>query len=399
MTWSSMRKLPLIFVLVIPLLGSCSHSQEPTAKQQAMDRWNKARSTVLIGLAMDQYSNGNFDKSRATVDEAVKLEPMNLAAHLLSSKLYIETGQLEAAERELEVAQQVDPKDAQADYLLGVVYQRWQQPEKALGFYQSAYEKSPAELAYVIARAEMLVALDRRPEALALLESKVSYFEHSGAIRDEVGLLLLQEKKYPEAVEMLRRASILTPDDMTIREHLGRALYEEKEYAEASRVLSELVANSKYERRGDLLMMLGECQLQTGHSAGAVQNLQRASELLPDSAGVWISLARADVQLSSFHRAETALRQALTLDANSGEAWLLLGFVQLQEARVDEASDSFDRAVRINPDDTVSLCMLGLSLDELGRTRQAATYFERALEIHPGDAMATELMARLEAHE
>ncbi len=71
----------------------------------------------------------------------------------------------------------------------------------------------------------MLVAMDRRPEALTMLQSKVTYFEHSSVIRDEVGLLLMQDGQYPQAIEMLRRASILSSDDLTIKEHLARALF------------------------------------------------------------------------------------------------------------------------------------------------------------------------------
>ena len=48
----------------------------------------------------------------------------------------------------------------------------------------AASDKAPADLAYVIARAEMLVELARTNEALALLQEKVNYFENSPAIRD-----------------------------------------------------------------------------------------------------------------------------------------------------------------------------------------------------------------------
>ena len=209
------------------------------------ERWNEARSTVLAGLAADQYQNANFEKSRATIDQALRLSPDNAAARLLSAKLYIEAGSLEAAEQELTRASQSDSARAEAEYLFGVVYQRWQQPQRALECYQHACDKSPAELAYVMAKAEMLVAMGRHDEALTLLQSKVAYFEHSGEIRDEVGLLLIQDRRYPEAIEMLRRAGILSPDDLTIREHLAMALFYGKQFAESADLLSALLSERK----------------------------------------------------------------------------------------------------------------------------------------------------------
>jgi tetratricopeptide (TPR) repeat protein len=395
----TMRKSCLLGLLMLGVLASCSDSQGPSQQQAAMKQWNDARSGVLVGLAVDQYNNANFDRSRTTIDEAIGLSPDSAAAHLLSAKLYIEAGQLEVAERELALARHADPNRAEADYLSGVIYQRWQQPERALEYYQHACDKSPAELAYVMAKAEMLVAMDRRPEALTMLESKVTYFEHSGVIRDEVGLLLMQDMQYPQAIEMLRRASILASDDLTIKEHLARALFGGQLYAEAAGILSELVNNEKFNHRPDLLTMLGECQLQSGRAGDAIESFQLASEMTPDSVGVWLGMARAQLQLNSMRRADLALRRCMSIDPKNGEVYLLLGYLRLRESRLDEAHVAFARANQLDPADTVALCMVGLTLDKLGRAPEAAAYYQQALKIKPDDEMATRLMARLDTHE
>ncbi len=394
----TMRKSCWLGFLMLGLLAGCSDSQAPS-QQIALRQWNDAHSAVLVGLALDQYNNGNFDRSRATVDEAIGLSPDNAAAHLLSSKLYIEAGQLEVAERELALARRADPNCAEADYLSGVIYQRWQQPERALEFYQHACDKSPAELAFVMAKAEMLVAMDRRDEALTMLQGKVTYFEHSGVIRDEVGLLLMQTGQYPQAIEMLRRASIVSPDDLTIKEHLARALFGGGLYAESADVLSELVTSEKFDHRPDLLDMLGECQLQSGRAGDAAANFQLASVMIPDSMGVWLGMARAQLQLDSLGRADFALRRCLAIDPNNGQAYLLLGYLRLRQSRFDDAHEAFLRASRLCPADTVALCMIGLTLDKLGRAHDAAAYYQLALKIKPDDEMATRLMARLDLHE
>src|ERR1700721_2432119 len=58
-----------------------------------------------------------------------------------------------------------DPKNAEADYLSGVIYQRWQQPDKALQYYQAAVDKAPTELAYLMAKVETLVAMGQETRA------------------------------------------------------------------------------------------------------------------------------------------------------------------------------------------------------------------------------------------
>jgi len=378
------------------IVGCASATKSPGATEQARKDWNDAQSTVLIGLASDQYKNGDFEKSRATVDQALRMTPVSTAAHILSAKLYIEAGQLEPAEGELTETRKLDPGNAEADYLCGVIYQRWQQPEKALEFYQSACTKNPAELAYVLAKAEMLVSMDCRDQALTLLQSRMGYFEHSGQIRDEVGLLLMQEGRYPEAIEMFRRAGILESDDQTIKEHLALALFFNDQYSESAGILSDLIADPQFNHRSDLMVTLGECQLQTAHAPEAVVTFQAASEISPDSTGVWFGLGRAELQTGSLRQAELALRHGLALDAKSSEGHLLLGYVELRQSHVSEAYASFTRANQLDPSDTVSLCMVGLTLDRMGRKEQATDCFQQALRMKPGDQMAGQLLTNLD---
>lgn len=391
-----MRKYLRSTVLLLLSLGACSTAKEPTAQESARRQWNDAQSSVLIGLASDQYQNADFDKSRSTIDQAIRLSPTNAPAHILSAKLYIEGGQLELAEGELNVARRLDPGSAETDYLCGVIYQRWQQPQRALECFQYACDKAPSELAYLLAKAEMLVAMDRRDQALSLLQAKVAFFEHSGAIRDEVGLLLVQQGRYPEAIEMFRRGTILASDDLTIKEHLAMALFCNGQYSEAAGLLSDLLSDPQYAHRSDLMITLGECQLQSASPGDAVVTFQEASQISPDSSGVWLGLGRAELQLNNLRRSELALRHGLAVDDSSSEGHLLLGYVEMRQNRLGEAYASFTRANQLDPSDTVSLCMVGLALDRMGRGKEASDCFQKALKMKPGDQMAGQLLTNLD---
>jgi Tfp pilus assembly protein PilF len=373
--------------------------KEPTQKEQAIRKWNNARATVLISLAKEQYSGGQFEKCRHTLDDALKLSPDNTQLHILSAKLSIEQGQLEAAERELKMVRSLAPNDAEAHYLSGVVYQRWQKPELALDLYRAAAERSPAELPYWMAQAEMLVALDRPADALALLQGKVDYFEHSGAIRDAVGQLLMQLGRPGEAASMLRQASILSEDDQAIRERFAMALYANHDYREAAEVLARLVQNEQFAKRGDLFLMMGECQLQTGRTREARYTFETASQLDAQSAPIWRALARAAFETGDLKRADLALAKSLRLDSTLPETHLLLGYVRLRQNRLKEAQTAFQKASTLDPKDTVSLCMIGYVLEKSGRGEEAAQYYGKALRMKPGDDMASRLLAGLDTRE
>jgi tetratricopeptide (TPR) repeat protein len=386
-----MRNLTLLFLLA-GLLGGCDSSTAPSQKDIALQNWASARAGVLLNLARDQYTNGDFDKAAQTIDQATQMDPSNPNLHIMAAKIAIEQSQLELADQELNAARALNPKLAETDYLSGVIYQRWQQPAKALIFYQRACKEAPSELAYLTAQTETLVNLNRQPEALAMLQSKVDFFEHSPVIHDEMGMILLQQHEVAQAIETFRWANILAPDDLTVREHLSLALFENKNYAEAATNLKRLVKEDSLSKRADLHLTLAECQFGLGRVADARISAQTACDLDPTSPTAWLTLAKISMQLGDQHRAEIGLNKALALDSSSAPGYLLLGYLRLRQNDLHAALVSFKQAVSLDSSDTTSLCMTGYVLEKLSRHAEAAGYYQQALKLDPHDSMANQFM-------
>jgi tetratricopeptide (TPR) repeat protein len=330
------------------------------------------------------------------VDEAQRLDPESAPLRVLSARLAIEAGQLDLADKELAKARQINPKDAEADYLSGIVNQRWQKQDLALMFYSAASEKDPNELAYIMAKSEMLVVMGRQEEALRGLQEKVTFFENSGVIRDAVGQLLMQFHKYGEAADVLRQATILTPDDLTIQEHLALALYYAHRYPDAIETLQRLTKNESGAKRADLFLVLGRSQLEIGKLRDARASLEKSAQLDDSNGGVWLALGRAAMQAGDLKRAELSFKRAQNLNPENSEVRLMVGYLRLKQGRLQEALNSFQRASALDTGDTVSLCMVGYTLQKLGRGDEASRYYAKALKMKPGDEMARKLMASID---
>jgi tetratricopeptide (TPR) repeat protein len=389
-------RLGLVLLVLLAAAGCQNGSHPPTDKEAGQKHWNEARATILYGLAQDQYKAHDFDKCMETVAQAMHMTPDSPQLHTLAAKVDIEQGHLERAEQELETARRFGPHEPEPFYLSGVIYQRWQKPQAAYEFYRQASERAPAELAYLLAQGEMLVALNRVPEALARLQTKVAYFENSGTIRDAVGQLLVQSGRYGEAAGMLQQASILSEDNDGIRERLAMAYYYNKQYREGADVLTRLLQKETYAKRADLFEILGQCQMSSNDTRGARRSFETATELNPGSASAWQSLGRAALQEGELRRAELALRRAIMVDASIGESHLLIGYVRLKEGKLPEALVSFQQASALDDRDTVSLCMVGYTYEKLGRHDEAMRSYARAIKIKPGDDMASRLMAGID---
>jgi tetratricopeptide (TPR) repeat protein len=326
------------------------------------------------------------------------MDPDNAPLRIVSAKLAIEAGQLELADKDLEGRARSTRKIPRRIILSGVVNQRWQKPEVALGFYSAACDKEPGELAYILAKAEMLVAHGRQEEALHLLQDKVTFFENSATIRDAVGQLLVQFKKYNEAADMLRQASILATDDLTIHEHLALALYFAHRYPEAIETLTRLTKNEACAKRADLFLALGKSQLEVGKIRDARASLERSAQMDDSSSAVWLALGRAAMQANDQKRAEMSFKRAQALEPENSEVRLMAGYLKLKQNKLNEALAAFQRASALDSSDTVSLCMVGYTLQKLGRADEATRYYAKALKIKPGDEMARKLMASVDVN-
>lgn len=391
-----MRITQLIVPLVLATVVGCNmKDNHKTQKEQATAEWNTARASVMGSLARDQYKTGNFDKARVSINEALKLNPKSGELRLLSARLAIEEGNLELADREVKQAQKDDPKNAEADYLAGVIFQRWQKHNDALSAYSSATEKDANELAYLLAKSEMLVTLDRSDEALKLLQDKVVFFEHSAVIRDAAGQLLLQKGRTQEAVDMLRQASILASDDSGIREHLAMAQFQNKNYRDAAENIEKLFKDSANEKRADLALTQGESYAQINKLSDARASFEKATTLAPGNTTAWLSLGKVALQMADLRRAEICAKKAIAIDAANAESHLLLGYVRLRQNKLNEALSCFQKSSALDPRDSTSVCMIGLIYEKSGQQQKAMSYYAQALKLKPNDELAQKLLASI----
>jgi Tfp pilus assembly protein PilF len=389
----SIRRLALAAVIVAAVSGCASHDKEKTQKEQAVQQWNSARAGIMHNLARDQFQTGNFDKARTTVDEAIKVDPTSAQLYILSARIAMEQNRLDLADKHLAEARKLQPKNAEALYLSGVLSQRWQKHDAALAYYAEALEAQPSELAFLMAKAETLVLLNRRSEALSALQEKVIYFEHSAALRDAVGQLLMQEGRYTEAAEMFRQASILATEDGTLKEHLALARFSAGDFKGCADVLSGLVLQTGYDDRADLFTALGESQLQNDRKVEARISFEKATERNASSTQAWLGLAKAAIALNDLHRAELAARKAVSLSPERADAHLALGFVRLKQERYDDAMRSLKTATVLDANDAVAFCLMGQVMMRQGKPDEALAFYGKALKVNPRDEMAQKLMA------
>lgn len=359
---------------------------------QANGRWLTLRSTMMLDMAQQQFDTGDLELADKTLREAMGLDPTNGRLHVLAGRIRLEHGQLERSYRMLNTAVELDENLPSAYYYQGVVLQRWQRYDAAYDRYSKAFELAADNPSYLLAMSEMLVELDRAAEGIALLESKLTYFDQNAGLRTAVGHLYMIQGRPDKAAVYFRKAALLDPDNLKVQEELALAQIATGKAEEAVATLRELVKHPDVAERKDLHRALAEAYRELGLRDDARAIYLKLARMEPADSGDWIKLAELAWKANDLGGTLHAANRVMNIAPQRHEGYLLAGMVWQKRNNLDNALTMFDRAAELAPDNAVPLIMRGIALQKAGRRTAAAEAYQEALQRKPGDTRAQRLL-------
>jgi len=385
----------MVLVLLLAHAGGCSSLlKPPDSKAEADLRWRKIRAQLKYQLALESYEKGRLDEAHHTLQEVVGLYPDDADAYVLLTRLRLEKGETAAASEALDQALRCGGDSPETDYLSGMIAQRYERFDVALDWYRSASERSPNDVQYVLAVAEMLVTLNRFDEALSLVKTREPDFDNSAALRSLVGEVHMIRGQYAEAAEAFRAAHRIDPEDTMATSDLATALVLAEQYAEARDVFLEIE-----KAQGDLARhqrtALGRCCMKLGDAQTARTEYRKLVESDPQDVEAWKGLAEAALELHDLMTARQAAGKCYELAPGDGQHALLYGFVCYRQKDDSEAAAALRVAVHLLKDDPMAHCLLGRCLQRLGRTDEARNCYRQALAVQPDNPWARQLLQQL----
>ena len=85
--------------------------------------------------------------------------------------------------------------------------------------------------------------------------------------------------------------------------------------------------------------------------------------------------------MKSFGRAETVLKQAVSMSDTVARAHVALGMLYYRTRRHDDAVESFAQAIALSPEDAELRAALGAAQSKAGRPDEAAAAYAKAIEL------------------
>lgn len=180
-----------------------------------------------VARALLDVAGGRPDLAIKDLGQLRDQNPDSAAIRLGLARAHIARRDGDAALAELQKAVELEPKNAEAQYQLGYVWQALKQkPASAVGPFEQAAAAEPGNATYATALGLALAAaqqLDRSIEVLAKATAAPGYDKPEGFMA--LGQACVNLKRYEEAVPALERATSLAPKEAQAWATLGWAYF------------------------------------------------------------------------------------------------------------------------------------------------------------------------------
>ncbi len=376
-------------------------------KAEARERWNALRGRVKLQLAEQHLSAGQLEDAEKALNEALALDGPQPESLLIAGKLRFEQGRLAEARSALASAAAQSEPNPEIEYWSGILAERYGNLDQAAEHYARALALNPHDPAYLTARAEALVALDRTAEALELIESRVADFDDDPAVRLLAARISRMLGLRGPAATHAREALRGHEDDPALCVEAALLLGWAGEYGEVITILAPLVHR---ELRGGSDAGRDSFDGVLAASAGrvyaaALLNRDRFDEARtvlkailsrdPNDLLAWSLFARSALAAGDAAEAASALGSLHQRTAPTAETLLLAAYAALRLGQPQAALDSARRALELEPRMVEAHCLTAEAAAALGRSELLNKACAEALALEPRSPAVAALVRRL----
>lgn len=320
---------------------------EPATR--AGDNEERARALADFGRAL--YGQGELERGRAALDEAIERAPSVVAIWTSVARTYLLSPDPLDYSRALTHAtraSQLAPELPGPYSLLGRTYEKLGLTRRALTSYQRAvaldggYEYAHSRLVRLALGEEDLEVASRSAAALLEIDpNRATYHYLSGLVSLEAGAFEAAREALTEAIRL-----------------------REGRYAEA-------------------WLQLGALEREVGDLEAAKEAYRQALEARPRYATAWNSLGLIHLDLAELDEAEAAFRRAAELEEGYTAPWSNLARVYSEHGRHDEAVEAYRHALELNPEDRLTRLRLGIAYRRAGREEDAIRLYRQLTQDEP----------------
>lgn len=292
-----------------------------------------------------------------------------------------QAGRLKEAEEYYRQVLRLEPTEADANNLLGVLLFQTQRAEEGLGYLATATKIKPTEAMFFYNYAVALRASGQLDNAIQAFSQCVNLDQNHADAMSALVDLLFKRKKHELAIGVLQRLVSLKPMEPTEFRRLGEAYLGAKNHAEAVKAFQRACDLAP----GDAVVrhQLGLALQALEDKEGAISAYRKCIELQPDLAAAHnnlaILLADKDETAAAIEHYELAVKH----NPNLFQTRCNLGGILRKIGELDRSIECLEEAVKQRSDCAEAWCNLGNSLGDAGQAERAMECYRKALLCKP----------------
>jgi tetratricopeptide (TPR) repeat protein len=201
-------------------------------------------------------------------------------------------------------------------------------------------------------------------------------------VRSNLGAAYVKLGRFDEGMEQYRQAIRLDPVNASYRFNLALALYKAVRPVDAIPEFRRVLDLDPNHRAA--LLLLADCQAQTGDDAAVVATLSPHEAAFADDLAYAYLLGMALVRTGAQERGQVFVDRIFKA-GESAEGHLLMGVAYMTAFDYKSAVTSFEKAVALNPNLPRAYSFYGRSLLSSGDAAGASRQLLKALEQNPND--------------
>nr|WP_314623765.1 XrtA/PEP-CTERM system TPR-repeat protein PrsT [uncultured Noviherbaspirillum sp.] len=378
----------------------------------------------LLSLAGESYMRSrDFPKATEAFEKATALSPQTPMLRTALGMSKLAQGENASGMAELEMASNMDTKNAQPGMLLVMNHLRLREYDKALAAVKKLEKEKPNDATVKTLRGNVHLSRKELPLARQSFEEAVKlqagYFPpvvnlaqidfaekkpDAGRARIEAFLekdkdnveaitalasLTQAQGKTAEAIALLERASNAKPADIPAALRLGTAYLRTNEKQKASALAQRLVIS--FPSSPEVLDFSAQTQLANGDKDAALDTYRKLAGLVPNSALAQYRIATVQMSMQNQGAAVEALKKAISLKPDYLDAQVALAAVQVRSNKPDEALAIARQIQKQLPKAPVGFSLEGDLMMLQQKPAEAIKPYEQALAANGGNAVLMKL--------
>jgi putative PEP-CTERM system TPR-repeat lipoprotein len=300
---------------------------------------------ATMALVQTEMSLKNYDKALAAVNALEKQQPDNPQVLTLKGAVYMVKGDVPSARAALDKAVALQPTFIPAVQNLARLDLVEKKPDAAKQRYAKVLEKEPNNTDAMRAMGELALIQNHPDEATTWFEKASNTVPNAVGPAITLGKHYLRTGQTQKALTLARKFQTANPTNPELVELLGQAQIASKDTAGALETYSKLV-NLVPKSAAPHLRLAGVHMLMENNAAAA-DDLKRAVELQPDL--IPARLAQAELALRMGH-ADDALavaRQIQKMNDKSPVGYATEGDILMAQKKPAQALPAYDKALAL----------------------------------------------------